>query len=119
MADNPYRTPNTMPEAVTPKHRSFRLTGGACFADSKSTGTLSGAIRLAMIQQLPLLFLASLILDRGAIFTHFLIAAVGYWIAAMAIIIRRRLKATKSDIMFLKWGYLPLVVITCILSALR
>ena len=119
MPDNPYQTPNAVPEAVAPKHRSFRLTGGSRFTDSKSTETLSGAMKFALIQQVPLLFLASLILDRGVIFAHLLIAAAGYWIAAMAVLVRRRLKLAKSDITFLKWGYLLLVAITCILSTLR
>ena len=115
MPDSPYQAPNAMPKQHEPQHRSFRLTDEANSSTSLATETPRRAIASSIVQQVPLLLLTSLILDGGLIFNRFAIAAVAYWTIALIMLLRSQREMTATDLRLLKWGYLPLVLITCIL----
>jgi hypothetical protein len=104
-----------MQEKHGTEHRSFRLTDEAGRSASTANETPWRAIVSSLAQQIPLLGLTSLILDGGLIFNRFAIAAIGYWAIAIIMLLRRQPEMTDTDLWLLKWGYLPLVVITCML----
>ncbi len=62
-----------------------------------------------------MLVIASLVLDGGHTFKRMGIAAVAYWFFVLMVMIRGERRITELDTRFLKWGYLPLVVVTSIL----
>ena len=53
-----------------------------------------------------MLFLASLLLDGGAVHVYLIRAVVGYWVGAGLIICRRRKNPTRFDLQFLSLGTL-------------
>lgn len=115
--DNPYQAPNVDPtESATTKHRSFRLTAGTTSPDASVTvGTLRDAIVFTLFQQLPLLILTAMLLDGGLVFKRVAIASLAYWILILMIMIRCGRYMSDVDILLVKWGYLPLLLVTCIL----
>ena len=106
-----------MLEEIEPsEHKSFRLTPGSDGPDSSVVvGSFRSALVFSLVLQLPLLFLAALILDGGQIFKRFAIASVAIWILVLIFGIRRGSRMTDTDILFVKWGYLPILLITCIM----
>ena len=119
MIDNPYQSPNVEPtETASPEHRSFRLTPSTESADdSVVLGTSRDAISFTLIQQLPLLLLSASLLDGGLVFKRVAIASVVFWIITLIILMRRGRNMPDSDILVIKWGYLPILLFTCILWA--
>ena len=115
--DNPYQTPDAgAKESAPTKHQSFRLTAGSTSPDASVTvGTFRDAIVFTMFQQLPLLMLSAMLLDGGLVFKRVAIASVAYWILVVIIMIRRGRNIPDADKLLVKWGYLPLLLITCIL----
>ena len=116
MAKNPYQSPNGMPDQIgESEHRSFRLTPSSnATDDSLVVGSARSAVKFALVLQVPLLCLAALILDGGLIFRRFVIASIAFWILVLIIRIRRGSEIPDSDILLIKWGYLPILLITCI-----
>lgn len=115
--DNPYQTPSsdTM-ESSAPLHQSFRLTPSSTSPDaSPPFGTFRDAIYFTLIQQVPLLMLSALLLDGGLVFKRVGIASIAFWFLALIILIRRGRTVPESDILVLKWGFLPLLFVTFIL----
>ena len=117
MIDNPYQSPNAnFTESAVTQHRSFRLTQNSPSSDASVTaGTFRDAIRFSLVQQVPLLLVSLLILDGGLIFKRVGIASVGFWILTLIIMIRRGRNMPDSDILLIKWAYLPLLLATSIL----
>ena len=129
MPDNPYQSPADDPpyqspaddpsdaDAARPKHRSFRLTPETSPGTALVVvGTMRDALIFAVIQQVPLLVLGALILDGGQIFRLIAIATTAFWVMALLILFRRFGRATNSDILLVKWGIWPLLLITCLLG---
>ncbi|PHS00621.1 MAG: hypothetical protein COA78_23770 [Blastopirellula sp.] len=117
MTENPYQSPPPGPDESEPsEHNSFRLTSSSASPDSNIViGTFRDAIKFSLIQQLPLLLIASLLLDGGLIFKRVGIASVAFWTFTLIIMIRRGHNMTDDDLLLIKWGYLPLLLVTCIL----
>jgi len=116
MTENPYQSPKTnATESENFKHRSFHLTAGSSSPDANvALGTFSNAIVFTLIQQLPLLLMASLILDNGLFFQHVAIASTVFWLLTLLIMLRqwRQRRLSDSAILLVKWGYLPIITIT-------
>jgi len=117
MDENPYKPPvSDFKEPEPPVHRSFRLTAGSPTANTLITvGTFREAIVFALIIQLPALLLSALILDNGAIFKRVAIASVAFWVMTLLLGLRRRKSMPDTDILLVKWGYLPVLLVTCVL----
>ena len=120
MIDNPYQSPKAeLTETAPAEHRSFRLTRSSESADDNVVvGTFGDAISFALVQQLPLLLLSALLLDGGLVFKRVAIASVAFWILTLIILIRRGRNMLDSDTLMIKWGYLPILLATCILWAI-
>lgn len=116
MTESPYEPP-TAPrdETGVAKHRSFRLTSSASPVDEYVVvGTLQNAIWFSVIQQVPLLLLSGLILDGGMIFKRIAIASIAYWVMTLIILSRRWLNTSDSDILLVKWAFLPILLVVCV-----
>jgi len=61
--------------------------------------------------QIPILLLTSQILDGGTVFAICLYASVGFWVGAYWAQKRRPLP-TKADLIFVRFGYLPLCFVS-------
>ena len=108
MMENPYESSNADPaESSTPESS----TPGA----SDRVGTFRDAIVFTLVQQLPLLLLSAMILDGGLVFKRVAIASLAFWILTLIIMLRRGRNIAKSDLLFIKWGYLPILLATCVL----
>ena len=105
-----------MPDQIgESEQRSFRLTPSSnATDDSLVVGSARSAVKFALVLQVPLLCLAALILDGGLIFRRFVIASIAFWILVLIIRIRRGSEIPDSDILLIKWGYLPILLIICI-----
>ena len=77
-------------------------------------GTLQNAIWFSVIQQVPLLLLSGLILDGGMIFKRIAIASIAYWVMTLIILSRRWLNTSDSDILLVKWAFLPILLVVCV-----
>lgn len=55
-----------------------------------------------------------MVLDGGLIFKQVVIASVTFWILTLMIMIRRGSSISNSDVLLVKWGYLPILSVTCI-----
>ena len=115
--ENPYQSPNVEPtESSVTNHRSFRLTRCSTSPDASITvGSFRDALVFSLVQQLPLLVLSALLLDGGLVFQRVAIASIAYWVMTLLIMIRRGRNMSRSDILLLKWGFLPLLLTTCTL----
>lgn len=116
MIDNPYQPPSV--DAVgsaAPVHRSFRLTPRATpqGADA-SVGSLRQAIVFSLVQQLPLWLLSAMLLDGGFVLRRVAIATVAFWGLTVIVLMRRGRHLPDSDILLIKWAYLPILCATCI-----
>ena len=120
MIDNPFQSPKAeLTETAPTEHRSFRLTRISESADDNVVvGTFGDAISFALVQQLPLLLLSALLLDGGLVFKRVVIASVAFWILTLIILIHRGRNMLDSDTLMIKWGYLPILLATCILWAI-
>ena len=116
MTDSPYRAPNLNKlESAPIEHRSFRLTPGSESPDTIITsGSLRDAIIFPVVQQLSLLLLSAMLLDGGLVFRRVSIASVAFWMLALIIMIRRGQDVTGSDVLLVKWGYIPILLATSI-----
>lgn len=112
MLDNPYQSPRIdRTDSVAPKHRSFRLTPEVALSDgSIKVWTFGEALVFALVEQLPLLLLAALLLDGGMIFKQVGVTSLVFWIMVLMIMIRRGEDVTKMDILIVKWGFFGLLL---------
>lgn len=74
--------------------------------------TISDAIRFSLIQQIPVLVFMSMMLDGGTLFKGAAVAAIAFWAGVAIVLLRRRKNVSESDILLIKWGYLPICLIT-------
>ena len=103
---------------VTPTHRSFRLTRGSSGIEFPPVGSLREAFWVGVAQQLFFLVFSALLLDTGIVHRRVLVALIGAWCFVLILLIRRRNSPTKGDLLFLKYGIWPLVLIACVLAEL-
>ena len=82
---------------------------------SEAFVSFGDAIRFSVIQQLPLLMLSFMLLDGGLVFKRVAIASIAFSILILIIMIRRGRNIPNADINLVKWGYLPMLLTTCIL----
>ena len=117
MKNNPYQAPNQMPDRIdASEHKSFHLTQSS--KANATSGRYRDALFFTLAQQIPLLMLSSMILDFGMILKRFVIASICFWIMTLIFRIRRNQSMTDLDILFVKWGYLPIALVTFIIWAL-
>ncbi len=74
------------------------------------------AFRFALLQQIPFVILCLLMLDFGWLAKLCGIAMLGFWIVAFTIMARRPMLPTQSYIVFIRWGFFPIVAATCLLA---
>ena len=115
--DNPHHAPNAEPLVSSgTKHRSFRLSQGSASPDARfSVEPFRDAIVFTLVQQVPLLMLSALLLDGGLVFKRVAIASIAFCILTLVIMVRRGPNIPDTDILLVKWGYLPVLLVTCIL----
>lgn len=63
------------------------------------------------VQWVPLMLLASILLDGGNIFRWSGVAILGYFLGVMAIAVKRLDYSSVTDRAFVRWGVAPLMVI--------
>ena len=116
--ENSYQAPNAEPlESSATKHLSFCLTPGSESPDTRfSVGPFRDAIVFTLVQQVPLLMLSALLLDGGLVFKRVAIASIAFCILTLVIMVRRGPNLPDTDILLVKWGYLPVLLVTCILT---
>ena len=85
--------------------------------EEKIKSPLRRAIVFALGYQIPLLLLSLMATDGGQIGQICLFAFVAFWGGAIITIWRRRLNPTKFDIFIIRAGYVPLCVITVLLTS--
>ncbi len=66
-------------------------------------------------QQIPWAILNMLLLDGGRMAWICGVTMLGFWAAVALIMVRRPLSPSSFDIMFLRWGFLPLNVLVIVL----
>ena len=71
---------------------------------------MQGSFLTSCVIQAFLLLLSSLIMDGGEIFTFFLIAIVAHWAMFIMIFTRRRDYLTPADVLFIKAGFLIILL---------
>lgn len=96
--ENPYQSP----QAETPPK--------APPADP-SGDPLVQAIAVGAVTQFLLWLLTALLLDGGQLNRQCVVAMIGYWIIAAVPIVRRRKTPTKVDLLFLRWGMVPMIAV--------
>jgi hypothetical protein len=76
------------------------------------------AFRFALIQQVSCALISALMLDGGVIAKICAATIVGYWIAVAWLLSRRPLLDSKTDLLFVRWGFLLLFVVSVALTVL-
>lgn len=71
---------------------------------------LRAAVRGGLLLQAPLLFLSALMLDSGTKLRIALIALVAQWVVSLMIWHLRGAAPTRADLLFIRWGYVPLLI---------
>ncbi len=66
-------------------------------------------------QQVPWALLSMLLLDGGRVARISGITMLGFWAGVALMMVRRPLSPSSFDIMFLRWGFLPLNVLVIVL----
>ena len=105
MTENPYQSPR----AETPAPKSPRA--------DRSGNSIVKAIWDGVLLQLLLFIFTGLILDGGQLNRMCVVAMIGYWIVAAMLIVRRRKAPTKTDLLFLRWGILPMMFAVPLIAA--
>jgi hypothetical protein len=73
-------------------------------------------LRVVLLQQIPLLFLTSLLLDGGGTFCGYCVGAIAHW--AVIGIIHMRRRRTHIDMIIVRWGFIPIVILTGLMAPL-
>jgi len=75
------------------------------------------AVKVALALQVPATLLLSLVLDDGTMAKIGFSVLAGFWTGAAAIMIRRPQTPKALDLFYLKWGYVPLLVLAFVIAA--
>jgi hypothetical protein len=81
--------------------------------------SLSDPIRFTLFQQVPTAILCLLMLDGGQTAKVCGYAMIGFWCGVVIISLRRRSHPSKTDIRFVRWGFLPILVVSFLLATIR
>lgn len=65
-----------------------------------------------LVQHSIVIFLSGLVLDGGRLFQTVIYATAAYWVGALIIMFRRGPDYTRADWILLRWGYIPLCIIS-------
>lgn len=68
------------------------------------------AILISFLYQIFLLLLAGMILDGGQFGQFIFVAMAGFWGSVFVLIRRKRWNPSKSDILYVKWGFFLILV---------
>lgn len=68
------------------------------------------AITFSFAFQLFLLFMSGLMLDYGQCSEYMFVAMAGFWASVIVLILRRRWNPSKIDILYVKWGFFPILI---------
>jgi len=74
------------------------------------------AFRLALLQQIPWAMLCLLMLDFGRTAKICAIAMLAFWIVAFTMMARRPQSPTRIDIVFIRWAFFPIFLVTFLLA---
>ena len=96
MSENPVQSPDATAEPNDPSRPRNRLTA---------------ALTFGIVLQLALLVLTSMMLDDGTVLDYFCLATAGYWSGIAVVILGRRKEPTRSDLLFIRFGLLGLLII--------
>lgn len=69
----------------------------------------------AAVMHALILLLFGLLLDMGVRLTACLYSDLGYWAGVLIVFVRRRNALTRGDRLYLRWGWLPIIVIGTVL----
>ena len=119
MDENPYESPNVdSSDLPAPKHRSFRLTRDPSTEGAFTVGTFRDAVKFSLVQQLPLLLISSAAPGRR----DGLPAGLDCHRCVLDSHADRRdstaARLPDSDILLVKWGYVPIVLVTFVAWAI-
>jgi hypothetical protein len=70
------------------------------------------AFRFALLQQLPWAILCLLMLDFGRTAKICGLAMLAFWVVAFTIMARRPESPTRFDVLFIRWAFFPIFVVT-------
>jgi hypothetical protein len=74
------------------------------------------AVKWGAVQQTVTGILSAMVLDGGVVFRVWSLSVLAYWIGVILIVLRRPLSPTRLDILFIKYGFIPLFILDCWLS---
>jgi hypothetical protein len=75
-------------------------------------------VRLALLQQLPAAVVCSLMLDGGYMARVCGCAVAGFWAGAGLLVVQRRLRPSRTDIGYIRWGFYPLLIASFAVAAI-
>jgi hypothetical protein len=75
------------------------------------------AFRFSLFQQVPCAILTALMLDGGRMVRICLMAMLAYWAAVAWLLVRRPIRKGTTDLVFVRWGFLPIFVASLMLAA--
>src|SRR4051812_9433422 len=81
-------------------------------SDSAPVPSLKNEWRPALVFQMPILVLASMILDGGAVAQVCFSALIAFWAGVAVLHFHRRGVLSKVDLWLIRWGY----ILVCIIS---
>ena len=81
-------------------------------------GAYRPAVTFALVTQVILLFVSLLILDGGDTTRRVVISMVAFWCAAVVLILRNPGTAKKSDLLYLRAGFFPVLLLTYMIASL-
>jgi hypothetical protein len=73
-------------------------------------------LRVVLIQQIPILVLASLMLDGGGTFRRYCVVAIAHWAVIGVVLMRRR--RTRIDMVIVRWGFFPIAILVGLMARL-
>ena len=76
-------------------------------------------LQLALLLQVPIAILCLLMLDGGGLAKLCAIAMIAFWCGAAMILVRRPGGPSFLDKLYLKFGFMPLFVVVCLVHAFR
>lgn len=76
------------------------------------------AIRFALVLQVPVALLFASLLDNGHLAKIGGYAMIGFWIGVAVIVSRRPRTPSPFDLAFIRYGYLPLVLVAAACAAI-
>lgn len=73
-------------------------------------------LSVVLLQQIPILVLASLMLDGGGTFRRCCVVAIAHWAVIGVILMRRR--RTRIDMFIVRWGFFPIAMLVGLMARL-